>query len=233
VWSGGNVTAGVPLVLSPGTPLLNVTSPSSVANVYAVGTASFGPALASPGILGEVMPVVSQVGGTGPGCDAFNAVNQMAVNGKIALIDRGICAFTVKVKNAQNAGAIGVIIADNVAGSPPAGMGGADPTISIPSVRISLADANTLKDALKFRSRTHSGMFARMGLDLSVRSGATALGQALLFTPNPYQSGSSVSHWDTIAFPNLLMEPNINADLTHNVTVPFDLTLRLLLDIGW
>jgi hypothetical protein len=31
------------------------------------------------------------------------------------LINRGICGFVVKVKNAQNAGAIGVLIADNVA----------------------------------------------------------------------------------------------------------------------
>ena len=51
----------------------------------------------------------------------------------------------MKVKNAQDAGAIGVIVADNVAGSPPAGLGGADPTITIPSVRVTLADGNTLK----------------------------------------------------------------------------------------
>ena len=43
----------------------------------------------------------------------------LAVNGKIALIDRGTCTFPEKVKTAQNAGAIGVIIVDNVAGSPP------------------------------------------------------------------------------------------------------------------
>ncbi|HSB06296.1 MAG TPA: peptidase, partial [Thermodesulfobacteriota bacterium] len=51
--------------------------------------------------------------------------------------------------------------------------------------------------------------------------------------PNPYEGGSSVSHWDTIAFPNQLMEPNINADLSHFVTLPSDLTLPLLIDLGW
>ena len=65
------------------------------------------------------MPVVDQANGTGLACTAFNAVNTLAVNGKIALIDRGTCTFPEKVKNAQNAGAIGVIIADNAAGSPP------------------------------------------------------------------------------------------------------------------
>jgi hypothetical protein len=233
VWTGANVSAGVPLVLAPGTPLLTVSAPASVANTYAVGTAAFGPALASPGLTGEVMPVVSQLGSTGPGCEAFNSINQLAVNGKIALIDRGVCAFIVKVKNAQNAGAIGVLIANNAAGSPPAGLGGADPTITIPAVMISLADANTLKDALKYRSRLHSGMFATMGLNPAIRAGADALGNALLFTPNPYQGGSSVSHWDTIAFPNLLMEPNINSDLSHHVVAPWDLTFPLLRDIGW
>ena len=29
------------------------------------------------------------------------------------------------------------------------------------------------------------------------------------------------------------MEPAINADLTHNVKAPFDLTFELLRDIGW
>jgi len=51
--------------------------------------------------------------------------------------------------------------------------------------------------------------------------------------PNPVVSGSSGSHYDTIAFRNLLMEPAINPDLTHNLTAPDDLTLELLRDVGW
>jgi hypothetical protein len=54
-----------------------------------------------------------------------------------------------------------------------------------------------------------------------------------MFAPNPFESGSSVSHWDSSAFPNQLMEPNINDDLTHSVTPPQDLTFSLLRDIGW
>jgi hypothetical protein len=38
-----------------------------------------------------------------------------------------------------------------------------------------------------------------------------------------------VSHFDVSAFPNLLMEPAINPDLTNNV----DLTYNALFDIGW
>jgi hypothetical protein len=57
---------------------------------------------------------------------------------KIVLVDRGTCAFVLKAKNLQNAGAIAVLIADNAPGDPPQGMAGADPTLIIPSVRISL-----------------------------------------------------------------------------------------------
>ena len=58
--------------------------------------------------------------------------------GNIAFIDRGgTCGFAVKAKNAQDAGAIGVIIANNVAGA--VGQHGAatDPTVTIPVFLVS------------------------------------------------------------------------------------------------
>ena len=232
VWTGANANAGAPNVL--GTPLLGVSSPSSVAGNYLVGTASFGPLLNYTGVTAEVMPVVDQANGTGLACAALSALNAAAVSGKIALVDRGTCTFNVKAGFVQAAGALGMIVVDNVAGSPPPALGGTDPTITIPSVRITLTDGNTLKTVLAKRSRAHSGLFARMGLNgTSPLPGADSTGRLLLFAPNPFQSGSSVSHYDVTAFPNQLMEPNINADLTHEVTTPFDLTFLLLKDIGW
>jgi hypothetical protein len=86
--------------------------------------------------------------GAGTGSDACTAlVNGGAIAGNIALVDRGTCAFTIKVKNAQNAGATSVIVADNVAG-PVAGMAGSDPTIVIPSLRVTLATGNSIKGEL-------------------------------------------------------------------------------------
>jgi hypothetical protein len=103
-------------------------------------------------------------------------------------------------------------------------MAGVDPTIVIPSVRISLPDGNAVKAALG------SGTVnVTLSLNLAVRAGANPQGRALLNAPNPLQAGSSISHWDPIAFPNLLMEPAINTDLTHGV----DLTLQEMTDIGW
>jgi hypothetical protein len=232
-WIGTNVTSAVPSVLQSGTPELVGTAPASVAGTYLVGTASFGAPLTAAGFVGEVMPVVDQANGTGLACTVLNAANALAVNGKIALVDRGTCTFPEKAKTVQNAGAIGVIVVDNVAGSPPPGLGGVDPTVTIPAVRITLADGATFKTALKTRSRTKSGVFVNMDLNPAVYAGADPLGRALVYTPNPFQSGSSVSHWDTIATPNLLMEPAINADLTHSVVAPQDLTYSLLRDLGW
>jgi hypothetical protein len=222
-WVGKAVTEQVPMFLNFGTPLLRVTAPAAVAGVYAVGPASFGPVLSSPGITGAVVRGVDAVDAAGPsisdGCSPLT--NAAAVAGSIALLDRGTCTFVVKAKNAQAAGALGVIIADNQPGAPPAGLGGADPTITIPAVRISVTDGATLKGA--------SGLQATLGVDLSVRAGATEDGFALVYASNPILGGSSISHWDPIAFPNLLMEPNINSDLLHDL----DLTLPVMEDVGW
>jgi hypothetical protein len=211
---------------------MTTTAPSTLAGEYLIGTATFGAALTSPGVSGEVMPL-SGTGDQVLGCQPLSAVNVAAVNGHIALIDRGVCGFTVKAANAQSAGAIGVLIADTVPGSPPGGLGGTDPTIVIPVVRITQATGLAFRDFLRYRSRTHSGLFVTVGVDMSVRYGADAAGRPMLYTPDPYVSASSVSHWDTSATPDLLMEPNINGDLTHEVSSPNDITLELLKDIGW
>ena len=74
--------------------------------------------------------------------------NAGALAGKIALIDRGTCSFTVKVKNAENAGAIGVIVADNVPGEYPIIMGGTDNTITTPAFMVSFETGDTIKASL-------------------------------------------------------------------------------------
>jgi len=231
VWTGPNVTANVPLVLR-GTPRLTISGPAAgaAAGNYLIGSASFGPPLNVPGVSADVMPTSAA---NADGCLAFSTADKTAVTGNIALINRGVCGFVIKVKNAQLAGAVGVIIADNVAGSPPPDLGGSDPTITIPAVRITLGDATTLRSALTKRSRTKSGVIATLDANTAVLAGADALKRIKMYTPNPFQGGSSVSHYDISASPNQLMEPAINGDLTHEVTVPFDLTYELLKDIGW
>src|SRR5512143_133818 len=127
--TGPAVTAAVPAVLAYGTPLLRVNSPYS--DVYPVGLAAFGPSLSSPGVTGDVAIATDPADVAGPSTtDACSAITN-DLTGKIALVDRGTCGFVVKAKNCQNAGAIGVIVADSAAGGPPGGMSGVDPTITI------------------------------------------------------------------------------------------------------
>ena len=53
-------------------------------------------------------------------------VNGAEVDGKIAVVDRGECLFVEKVQAAQDAGAVGVVVVNNVAG-PAVNMGRAIP----------------------------------------------------------------------------------------------------------
>jgi hypothetical protein len=154
----------------------------------------------------------------------------------VALIYRGTCTFVVKVKNAQNAGAVAVLLANNAPGIQPPG--GSDSTITIPALGISQADGDALKAAapaaVPYGSRSTPGAITiSLGTDPVRIAGADAAGRPLLYTPATLASGSSVSHWDVTASPNLLMEPNINPDLGLNLSAPYDLTLPLLKDIGW
>jgi hypothetical protein len=74
---------------------------------------------------------------------------------------------------------------------------------------------------------------ANFAFDTSRKAGADSLGRPLLYTPSVLSGGSSVSHWDVSAFPNLLMEPFSSSDLTILLVPPKDITLPLLKDIGW
>ncbi len=228
-WSGINVARDVPSVLKPGVPTLTISSPAGL-GPYEVGSASFGPAVTAAGVTGQIvvgLDPTDAASGASPtdGCGPLTNAAQVA--GNIALLDRGTCAFTVKVKNAQNAGAIAVVIADNVLAEPPPGLGGADPTITIPSGRITLPAGNAIKTAA-------GPVTGTLQLDTSILAGVDrVLGLMRLAALNPVSPGSSISHYDAVAFPNQLMEPAINVDLTSSVTPPADLTTSLFTDIGW
>jgi hypothetical protein len=221
LWDGAATRLMAPLTLQHGRAVLRVNAPAAIAGDLPIGTASFGPALSSPGVTGAV---VLADDGTAPASDACTAlINGAEVAGKIAIVDRGDCNFTVKVKACQDAGAMGVIVVDNVTSFPPVGLGGTDPAITIPSVSVTQADGGTLK------AQIASGLNVTLATDPALLAGADAQGRVMLFTPNPFQSGSSVSHWDASCMPNLLMEPSVSRALTSGV----DLTRYAFEDLGW
>ncbi len=232
-WNGSNVSTALRQVLAPVSNLA-VSGPAAGASAgdYEVGDASFGPPLGSAPVSGQLMPVVDQPDGSGLACAPLGALNALAVRGNVALVDRGTCGFVDKARNVQAAGAIGMVVADNAPGEV-AGMSGEDPSIAIPAVRITQAAGQALKAALQTRSRTRSGVVAALGTDEDRLAGTDGEGRILMYTPTINQPGSSVSHYTTEVKPNQLMEPSINADLSHEVTPPRDLTYPLLRDIGW
>jgi hypothetical protein len=60
-------------------------------------------------------------------------------------------------------------------------------------------------------------------------SGQDGAGNVRLYAPNPAEAGSSIYHYDTVANPDLLMEPILNSSLDGRL----DLTDELMSDIGW
>lgn len=218
VWNGLYVNAHVPLELG-GAPTLFVNSPGTLPSEIVVGTASFGPALTEVGVTGDIVLVDDGVGTTTDACEPL--INGAAVSGNIALIDRGTCSFVSKALAAQAAGAIAVIIANNQA-TGAITLGGSDPTVTIPVVSVSQDDGNAIKAELP-------GVNVTIALHPTQLAGADANNRVKLYAPNPYEGGSSISHWDVSALPNLLMEPAINSDLSSDV----DLTLAQMADIGW
>ena len=69
------------------------------------------------------------------------------LQGKITVIKRGNCNFTDKIENAQNSGAVGVIMVNNVSGV--ISMGGATTEITIPSVSVTQAVGDAIIAALQ------------------------------------------------------------------------------------
>ena len=232
-WAGAAVTSAVSEVLRFGQASITVSGAGagSAAGIYLAGDSTLGPAVLGPSISGQIMPVVEQGAGTGAGCLPFSDANVRAVNGNIALIDRGTCGFAIKAKNAQNAGAIGMILVNNAAGI--LAPGGFDGTVTIPVLGITQADGAIIRVALNTRSRVRSGVIGSFGVSGTQYTGADPLGRALMYAPNPFEGGSSVSHFTNAMFRNQLMEPAINPDLTQSLLPPIDMTYRLFQDIGW
>ncbi|HUQ01756.1 MAG TPA: M36 family metallopeptidase [Kofleriaceae bacterium] len=121
---------------------LNVAAPASVAGRYDGKASTFGGTFSLTALTGAVVLVNDGSGTTSDGCETLTGLA-----GKIALIDRGTCDFTVKVLNAQKAGAIAAIVANNTGTTDYFAMGGTNRRITIPSLMVGLTDGATLRSA--------------------------------------------------------------------------------------
>jgi hypothetical protein len=220
VWSGPQVSANAGAVLGDFTGL-GISGTVVIPELF-FGTAAFGPPATPDNFSGDIVQGLD--GGGISATDGCEALTGDATN-KIVLMYRGNCAFTVKVKNAQNAGAKAAIIANS--GTPgnlfEFGLGGADPTVTIPSIGIGFADGNAIVAG-------SPGAVAAFYVDTTRLAGTTD-GYVRLYAPRTVSIGSSISHYDVTASPNLLMEPSITGSL--RATENLDLTPALMQDIGW
>jgi extracellular elastinolytic metalloproteinase len=128
----------------PGTHQVVVNAPASIAGTYLANGAAFGPALNTTGITAAVSLVND---GTAPTADACERLPRASLTGRIALIDRGVCTFADKILNAQRAGAVAVVVANNQ-GDGLLTMGGTGSGVSIPSVFVGQTTGTTLKSGI-------------------------------------------------------------------------------------
>lgn len=219
VWNGAAVTAAASSVLGPRPSV--VALQGQAAGSHEANPATFGPEITLEGTTGLVRVADDGVGVPSDACEPLINARANNVNGKIVLVDRGTCTFVQKVANAQAAGAKGVVVANNVPGGTLSPMGGVDPAITIPSMGISFELGQELRA---------SRPVVKLKLDSSVQAG-TQEGMVRLYAPTVVALGSSISHWDVSATPNLLMEPFITSTLRAADTL--DLTPALFEDLGW
>lgn len=218
VWDGPAVNANAGSFLGK---RARVVTTGALLGDFTSGQGVFYPLPNGSGTTAQAVLVNDGVTPTSDGCET-PFTNAGAIAGKIAVMDRSAtCAMPNQAANAQANGAIGAIIINNAAGPAPP-LRGASPTVTIPVASLSQSDGAALKAALG------GGVTANLSLDPVKLAGVDNNGRLLMYAPNPDQPGSSVSHYDVSAFPNLLMEPSINPDLTQ-----LDLTFHNFYDIGW
>ncbi len=129
---------------------LKVASPPAIAGDYPAGDAAFGPPLDPLGTSGflEYVDDGDDDSGAGSIRDACQPVLTLPT-GAIALIDRGPCEFSTQVLNAQNGGAMGAVVVNDMGDgifTMPAGVDG--PSVFIPSLFIGESNGDLIKTEL-------------------------------------------------------------------------------------
>lgn len=172
--SSGNEGPGHYTVGSPGSAARALTAGASsvghyVAAPVTVDGAAYG-AVAGDFPVVEGAPLVAPLAVvTSPPIDAINGLSTAcsalpagSLSGKIALIGRGACDFSTKIRNAELAGAVAVLVANRVAGDATAMGQGASPDgvqPTVPAYMVSLPDSVVLK--------TKGGLGASISPDLA------------------------------------------------------------------
>ncbi|HET8539466.1 MAG TPA: S8 family serine peptidase [Anaeromyxobacter sp.] len=137
-----------------GEKVIGVAAFDNVAVMLSFFTASpddarigYGPAAGAPSAPTSGSALLSRTGTPTSSADACAALPSGSLAGTVALVRRGTCSFYVKAKNAEAAGAIGVVLYNNVAGRVSPTVAGSPPVV-IPVVAITAADGVLLNDRI-------------------------------------------------------------------------------------
>ena len=133
-------------VWNSGGEVFQVTAPPAVSGGYESADASFGPNIITNNIDIEAEIVIARdADPDNPTFACGDIENASELDGKIALIDRGGCFFDLKTINAQNAGAVAVIVCNF--DPSPAGMGpsGTQPDPDIPAISLGSQDCEKIR----------------------------------------------------------------------------------------
>lgn len=123
--------------------IFRVTSPQPAAGGYEVLGAAFGAPITTTPVTGPIVEVNDGSSEPNLGCNAL--INTEQLQGAIALIDRGSCEFGLKALNAENAGAIGVIICNFEDALVSMGAGVFGGPVSIPVISMQFSDCQVLR----------------------------------------------------------------------------------------
>ena len=172
---------------------LEISEPPELAGGYSTGNASFGPRLPES-LSGQLVAAIDGIGDPLDGCTDF--LNSEAINGNIALIDRGECHFSEKVYRAQLDGAVACVICNNIEDGGVVAMGGGTNAelVSIPSLSISKEDCDVIR-ALLAQDVTIDGRITNnvkelsSGFDNGVITHEYTHGISMRLTGGPSNSG--------------------------------------------
>ncbi len=151
--SGGNVyrTPGNCSQFTRSETVMTITAPAAVAGPCVSVPASFGPVITETPVNATAVVGTDSATGTASdgtpdtsptnGCQVLT--NAAAINGKWVYIDRGTCSFADKIENAENAGAIGIVVGNTTTGALGSIAGDSD----LYGVMVSNADGAKFKQA--------------------------------------------------------------------------------------
>ena len=129
---------------------MQINEPPSIAGKYAVEEASFTPPLRDNDPIEASLILADDDdddGGNGTTADACEAlVNDSEMSGNIAFIERGACSFDIKIRNAEDAGAVAAVVY-SIAGDPIV-MNGDASLVDIPALMIGQADGNLIVEEI-------------------------------------------------------------------------------------